>query len=264
MAQASRPVRRRRPATYDGPVTRGRISFSRARRFVYGARLMKLTSLSPVLLAFALAACGGDDDGVTPTVDAPGSIDAAVDAPVTCSVSTRNFGDKGALTPSICVQDPGQDAADPMDDVIFMRAPLEAGSPFDEIEIQLWAGFGALTNGFANGTYPITGDETQFATCGVCVFLNTNRVDDQTYEDDYFATGGTVTLTSVQGNLTGTVSNLTFEHVTVAQGESTPVGDGCTTGVTAASFTAPITTPPPAKPRPVTGSTRAKTRHLAH
>jgi hypothetical protein len=219
---------------------------------------MKPTSLTPLVLALGLAACG-DDGGVDPIIDAPRA-DAAPDAPpVVCSVSTNSFGDKGALTPSLCIQDPGQDAASPMDDVIFLRAPLEAGSPFDEIEIQLWSGFGALSAGFANGTYPIAGDELQFATCGVCVFINTNRTDPQTYEDDYFATGGSVTLSSVQGNLTGTVTGLTFEHVTLAQGESTPAGDGCVSAVANASFDAAIM-PAPMKPGALASTPRVKGR----
>lgn len=223
---------------------------------------MKTTALTPALLVLGLAACGGDD-GVTPAIDAPGQIDAAVDAPVVCTVSTRDFGDKGALVPSSCLQDPGQDATSPSDDVISLRAPLEGGSPGDEIEIQLWAGFGALTNGFATGNYPITGDELQFATCGVCVFIHTNSDGADTWDDDYFATGGSVNLTSVMGNLTGTATSLTFEHVTLAQGESTPVGDGCNTALTNATFDKAIS-PAPAKPRqtPVLAIKRA--RRAAH
>ncbi len=209
---------------------------------------MKLTAVSPLLITLGLAACGGDDGSVTPTVDAS-RIDArAVDAaPVVCSISSATFTDRGALTPSSCIQDPGQMANNPSDDVIVLRAPLQTGNPFDELEIQLWAGYGALAGGFANGTYPIAGDELQFATCGVCVFINSQRSDAMTYVDDYFATGGSVTLSSVAGNLTGTFNGLTFEHVTVAQGMTTPVGDGCVTTVAAGTFTAPITSPPPAK-----------------
>ena len=135
-------------------------------------------------------------------------------------------------------------ANDPSDDVMVMRAPLQTGTPFDEIEIQLWAGYGALAGGFANGTYPIAGDELQFSTCGVCVFINSQRSDPQTYIDDYFATGGSVTLSSVTGNLTGTFAGLTFEHVTVAMGMTAPVGDGCVTAVAAGTFTAAIAAPP--------------------
>jgi hypothetical protein len=214
---------------------------------------MKRAAAGPAVLALALAACGGDDgDGVTPVGDATGPdapTDARViDAPVVCTVSTEDFGDAGALTPSLCIQDPGDDATTENDDVIVMRAPLEAGTPFDELELQLWAGYGALENGFASGTYPITGDELRYSTCGVCVFLSTDRTDESTYVDDYFATGGTVTLTSVDGVLTGSVSGLTFEHVTLDSGDTEPVGDGCDTAVGAATFTAPLTPPPMNKP----------------
>ncbi len=212
---------------------------------MYGPAPMKLSSLSPLVISLGLAACGGDD-GVTPVGTDARTIDAGgIDAPVVCSVSSAAFGDRGAVTPSICIQDPGEDMASTADDVIVMRAPLQAGSPFDELELDLYAGYGVFMNGFAPGTYQIAGDELQFATCGLCVFVNTDR-DANGYVDDYFATGGTVTITSINGTLAGTVSNLTFEHVTLAQNESTPVGDGCVTALTGATFTAPLT-PPPAK-----------------
>lgn len=200
---------------------------------------MKLSVLAPVAFSLGLAACGGsDDDGpVVVGPDAASSIDAA---PVACTVSTNSFGNKGAITPSLCVQDPGQDTMSASDDVIIMRAPLEAGSPFDELELDLFAGFGAFSNGFVTGTFPITGDELNWSTCGLCVFVNTNRTDPMTYEDDYLATGGTVTITAINGTLTGSVSNLTFEHVTLSQEGSTPAGDSCTTAVAGATFTAPI------------------------
>lgn len=196
-----------------------------------------------VTLMAALVACDGGGGGG----GADGGVDASVDAPVVCSVSTATFGDRGALTPSSCIQDPGELPADPSDDVIVMLAPLQTGIPFDELEIELWAGFGALADGIADGDYPIMGDDLQYSTCGICVFISSQRTDPEAYVDDYFATGGTLHLTSVMGNLTGSINDLTFEHVTVDSGRTIPVGDGCVTAVAHATFTAPVTAPP-AKP----------------
>ena len=219
---------------------------------------MKSSSIAPVLITLGLAACGGDD-GVSQVVDAS-RIDAGIDAPVVCTVGP-SFAALGALTPSECIQDPRQDAMDPLDDVIVLRAPLQTGSPFDELQIELWSGYGALTGGFATGTYEITGDELQYFTCGVCVFINADR-EGEDYVEDYFATGGSLTLTSVNGNLTGSIDGITFEHVTIDQdGMSAPAGDGCESVVTSATFTAPITAPPKAKPRQATAG-RIKGRAL--
>jgi hypothetical protein len=206
-----------------------------------------------VLLFSVAAACGGDDgDGVNPVVAAPagdGGVDGPppIDGPPVCTLSTSDFGDVGEITPTLCIQDPGDDPNTTDDDVIVMRAPLQGGSPYDELEIQLWVGYGALSGGLAAGTYNITGDELRYSTCGVCVFINTDRSDPETYVDDYFATGGSITLDSVNGTLAGSVNGLSFEHVVFADGDSVPVGDGCVTILDGASFSAPLTAPP-AKP----------------
>ena len=210
---------------------------------------MKRSYLSVLLLSVA-AACGGDDgDGINVVVDAPtgdGGVDGAppIDGPPVCTLSTNDFGDVGEITPTLCVQDPGEDPATTDDDVIVMRAPLEGGSPYDELEIQLWVGYGALTSGLAAGTYDIVGDELRYSTCGVCVFIATDRSDPDTYVDDYFATGGSVTLKSVNGTLTGSVNAVSFEHVTLVEGDTVAVGDGCVTILDGASFSAPLTAPP--------------------
>lgn len=63
------------------------------------------------------------------------------------------------------------------------------------------------------------------------------------------ATGGTVTVavvgTALGQQLTGTLSNLTFAHVTIDQSTfmSTPVGDGCTSSITSASFDGTLEAP---------------------
>jgi hypothetical protein len=115
-----------------------------------------------------------------------------------CTVSTAMFGAKGALTAQ-AARDPGDDPADPGDDVLQLLAPLEAGSPTDVFDLQLWGGFGVFANGFATGTFPIAGDELQFASCGVCTFLHTNVTQAApTGDGDYFATGGSITITAVQ------------------------------------------------------------------
>jgi hypothetical protein len=201
-----------------------------------------------LLASIGLAACGGDDDQVTPVdasgggIDAPsGDIDAA---PVTCTVSTDSFGDKGTLT-GVASFDPGMNAGAATDDALSFAGQLEGAQPTDLLLVELYAGFGVFPGAVTTGTFTLSGDELNYATCGICVRVLTDATSSG-YGDDYLATGGTVNITSV-GTATGqtfaaTVSNLTFEHVNIADGtfESTPAGDNCTSSMTNATFSATL------------------------
>jgi hypothetical protein len=219
---------------------------------------MRYTPAVILLSSLSLAACGGDDGGsnVTPTIDAAGGIDAASNidaAPAACTVSTTSFGDKGALTGSATL-DVGTATADPKDDILEFDALLETTQPADAIAVILYAGYGAFTDAqgmpkaVTPGTYPLTGDETNFATCGVCVLLATNATSTG-YDDDYMATGGTVTITqagtAVGGTLTGTLTNVQFHHVDIDQstGDTTQSADTCTTSLTNGTFTGTLAAP---------------------
>ncbi|HVV82167.1 MAG TPA: hypothetical protein VHE35_03780 [Kofleriaceae bacterium] len=115
-----------------------------------------------------------------------------------CTVSTAMFGNAGALANAQGVIDDSMTPDDTSDDVIALFAPLEAAEPSDLLDLELWNGFGGLSGGFAPGNYPISGDELAFNTCGVCVMLHTNVSQQNTMGDgDYFATGGSITLTAV-------------------------------------------------------------------
>ena len=63
----------------------------------------------------------------------------------------------------------------------------------------------------------------------------------------FMATGGTITISAVSATtLSGTLSNVTFTHVTIANTgatptfQSTPVNDSCDTRINSLSFTAPV------------------------
>lgn len=100
--------------------------------------------------------------------------------------------------------------------------------------IELYNGFGVFGAGITTGTYTLTGDELDYATCGVCVRLYTEADPD----DGYLATGGTVTVTALSPNLVVDLSDLTFEHVTIdpTTFASTPHADSCTSTMTSAPF----------------------------
>jgi hypothetical protein len=208
-----------------------------------------------------LLACGGED-GVVVAADARSidarSIDAPpvdappVDAPPSnCSISTPGFGALGALTGSAHFV---SSESNPRLYRIFLPARLEAGAPSGVFTFEVYTGyepFGTETNPtpVVPGTYPLTGAQLQYADCGVCLTMASNvAADGMSYDDDFMATGGTVTINTVDGRVGGVLdvafANVTFEHVTFDGPTSTPVGDGCTTAITSASFHGVLAAPP--------------------
>jgi hypothetical protein len=145
---------------------------------------------------------------------------------VTCSVDSADFGALNTLDGEL------QSA----EGVILLDMPLTDDA--DLLSIQIYEGFGAMSGGIQTGTFTLGGDDLNFETCGLCVLLYANsQAEDGTFQT-YMATGGTVTLTSVDGRFTGSVSDLTFEHVTVDEDtfHTTAVGDGCVSAITSGSF----------------------------
>lgn len=205
---------------------------------------MRKLSLS-VIPALGLVACGGDDGASLP-IDASGNIDA----PVTCTVSTNSYGDKGALTGAATF------AASQMNPALYriaMQGALEAAQPTDVLFIDFFTGyepFGTMQAPTAvmPGTYTLSGAQLDYATCGVCVTIGTNATTTG-YEDDYMVTGGTVTVTAlgdaVGETLTLSVSNLQLQHVTIdpQSGATTAANDGCTTSISNATFTGTVMAP---------------------
>lgn len=120
-----------------------------------------------------------------------------------------------------------------------------SGMP-DAVQLELYANFGAFAGSdIHTGTFQLTGDEANYATCGVCLRMFTDlhmQGSDIASTDDYFATAGTVTLSTITGNtFSGTLSNVTFQHVNIGSDfTSTPVGD-CTSTMSAGTMNAPLT-----------------------
>jgi hypothetical protein len=161
----------------------------------------------------ALGACGDDGGG--------SAVDAAPDAYDTARcLITGNYGALGALT--------GTTAQGPA----TLTIVLDPGPPRDSFFIKLNAGKGAFAGGLANGTFQITGADAQSPNCGLCVNIIADIVAMQGPSKFYFATSGSVTLTSTQPPI-GTVSNLAFVEVGV-NGDVMP--GGCTASIGSMSF----------------------------
>ena len=221
---------------------------------------MRTNLLAFFLVSLSLVACGGGGDGgdgnVDPVVDArPGGGDAGGGggpdaAPAACT-ATESFGDKGALSgQAFFSPDNGVDQVDmgATDDVIDFLALLETTQPADGIELQLFAGFGAFAGGpIRTGTFQLTGDELDYATCGVCVLMATD-VTEAGYADDYMAISGTVEITAVGTavgqTVSGRLTNVQFRHVDIGEGgATTPAGDSCASSLMNATFSAPLMQP---------------------
>ncbi len=226
-------------------------------------------AISSVLFALPLAliACGGDDGGVT-LIDG-GDIDADNSGPDACvskpsapgklkgagrftiddggiehgaCQATATYGDAtigqaaagGQLTDACVATSPP--------DFINYQGTLNADATPDVLDIELYNGFGVYGNGIATGSVTIAGDEAQYATCGACVLLYAD-VDAQGMPGSlYMATSGTINVTSIAPNVTGTLANIVWTHVDIDPSTfmSTPNADACMSGVTSVAFDAPI------------------------
>jgi hypothetical protein len=222
---------------------------------------MKKVSLLAVA-AIVICACGSSSprsgrDGGT-GADAPQqAADAsqpASDGPPPADAPPTPPGDGGA-GPCLAAADygaaglvPGQaaynDAADPAGGEHWY-GPLNQDAKPDLATVELYSGAGAFQTGLTTGTFQLTGDELNYATCSLCVLVWANvttQGSQMQAAQQYLATGGSVTLTAVSGRITGTLSNVTFRHVTIDQQtwQSTPAADGCQTQIGSLSFDAPI------------------------
>ncbi len=116
----------------------------------------------------------------------------------------------------------------------------------DGLQLELYAGFGGF-NGvdIKTGTFSLTGSDAQYSSCGICLRLFTNITGSGSQAmsaDQYFATGGSVTLTSISGsNFAGSLSNVTLQHVTIdpTTFTSTVVGD-CTSTISSGNLAAAL------------------------
>jgi hypothetical protein len=210
------------------------------------------------IIAFA---CGGDSNNKTiHTTDAK----VFKDGPPAVCTATSTY---GAVTLSGSGGGSGGQAE--------RSNPQNAGSnlaPYEEalgvlngdqdvLFIDFFPGYGAFmgSNNIKTGTFPITGDDADFAKCGVCPLLGTDFPASGSggEVDDYIAIDGSVTLTSIgsanngsngkagwSGTMSGSISNMHFQHVTISSSGATPTGDGCMSGVDSMSFSGTLVQEP--------------------
>lgn len=213
-------------------------------------RTRSLTVVATLAAALALA-CGGDDDGDDSTdVPLTDAGDTFPDAEVAICTDFAAL-DLGALDPIPGAEatqsaNPTPPAGNADAKTLELRGTAANGQKPDIISIELWDGYGTFEGGdAATGTYTIEGDDTEVVTCGICIYIYADAtlaegeiVDS---EKDYIATGGTITVDSIDGNFTGSVSDLTFTEIDQTSEMGAPLEGGCQTAIPSASFDAAIT-----------------------
>lgn len=211
---------------------------------------MKKFSVAPLFLAPFLA-CGGGGGGTHVTVDGHTGSGSGSGSAAPCTAAATYGSDFGSAADQFADWSNGSGSATAAPGVSEdWGAALN--NDVDLIQLELYRNSGALTN-IAPGTYQIQGDDANYKTCGVCVRILTDATQ-QNYADDYLATSGTVMISSVGGSgsgsgsdrtygtLSGSFTNLHFDHVTIAASPdftSTVVGD-CSSTLASGTFSAAI------------------------
>jgi len=189
-------------------------------------------TLTLTLTLLALTACGSDPEGDdTPALDAA---TASPDADLSRCTVVPDLGDLGALAGTGTAS-----GAAGTRQVNVSVTVAQDTSTRDVVYVQLKGGRGTFAAGApAPGTYPITGVDAAYGTCGVCVTLIGDLVPGQGPTQFYFATGGTVTVSAVTGRLTGSVSGVTFGELDLTSEEL--VAGGCTSRLGGLAFDAAL------------------------
>jgi hypothetical protein len=106
-------------------------------------------------------------------------------------------------------------------------------APNQQLFLELYKGSPPFNGTFKTGTFDIEGAQLNYETCGVCALVYEGVIGN-TYRTSYFATGGSVTITSLSPKLSGSINDVPFESVDIDPNDNyhtTPLDDGCTTAV---------------------------------
>jgi hypothetical protein len=207
---------------------------------------------SAILMSACLGACSGDGGGDQPSDRADARRLGGSDAPSgggTPDAAPMGGGADGAVSMGCKAQMDYGDMGSPMakaasvtstfGNYLYLNAALNMDP--DSVQIELWDGYGGLVEGLKAGTYMISGEDTDYTTCGVCVMVYANGMpwpeEGEPQGDWYMATSGTVELTSVSGKLTGSLTNATLRHqVNPDLTGWVDADDGCTARVGTLTF----------------------------
>lgn len=166
--------------------------------------IMRSHSLWLSLFCATAAACsGGTGSGGNPGAD--GSVSGDGDGGTTDGgpsgdagqgdcVEVSDFANLGVIDGNVVKPNPT---------FLSIDSTLEAGPPMDFLLVELYGGDGVFAQGLATGTYQITGEETDYDTCDLCVTVYGDFDPMSGSEMIYIAQSGTVNITSIEGNFAG-------------------------------------------------------------
>jgi hypothetical protein len=196
------------------------------------AKFSLLTMAALPLIPVALA-CGGDDGGGRITVNAD-SGGGGADSPGTKCTANATYGDVLAGSdgnPLAGAGSAGMPGGTGMAAYsVSWAGRMDPNAPPDLVELILKEGKNPYGTAIEPGTVQLTGEQTDWATCGACALIITDVTpmgDSVVYTDVYLATGGTLTLTSVTDTIEGTITNATFTHVVASGTTLVKANDGC-------------------------------------
>jgi hypothetical protein len=170
-----------------------------------------MRSLAPLLLVvLLLGACGGES---STTPDAPANQPDANNQ-AQCLIK-GDYGAVGALTGT----------AGSAQGATTVTVTLEAGTPRDTFFIRMVPGKGVFGGGLMSGTYTISGVDTSYNDCGLCVHIIADVMAGQPPGKFYFADAGSVTLSSTTAPIMGSATNLHFSEIDINTGAK--VSGGC-------------------------------------
>ncbi len=164
-------------------------------------------------MLLALAGCG--DETISLDVD-------AACQPGACRVAD-DYGELGDVSGT----------ADAIADQLLFAGLVddECGERVVHLSIKLINGRGVFADGIAPGSYVISGAERDPATCGACVRLEVSAMC-------YFASAGTLVLSSTEVDLAGTLTGARFQPISCVTDE--PLTTGCASSIDAMSFSETI------------------------
>jgi hypothetical protein len=221
---------------------------------------MKALRLLMVVPMF-LAACG-DDDAEMPDARPIVVIDAGLPIVIDATPPPPDAREFAACTPAVqacstaatdsycnlMAPANAQAQTNAAGDSVQGIVPANTDATPDFVSIELYQGFGVFTGAIEPGVYDLTGEEAQYATCGACVLIHadvTGLPSAYNPTEYYMATGGTLVLDSVEGDLVGAVYDATFQRVTIdgTTYQSTPTDPACTTALQNVEFDTAIQAP---------------------
>lgn len=211
---------------------------------------MKTSSYLLAALVLATACSDGGKKMIKPPVDAP----IIVDGPPPCS-APMSF--TAASDLALFYNPDSQTMVTGNQEVFRTIGDINADPSPDWLWIELFEGPAPdyTTENFPATPFTInlTGNELDYLKCSTCITLTTDvnlaNMNELEYLDDYMASSGSVTITTLTppdmtttpptpGMIAGTLTDINFVDVDISMAGTVPTSSGCTSTLSTLSFSA--------------------------